>query len=164
MTPTPTSDDRAAISFVLLCVDENEDVPEEAVGGVGSDACPAGSVPLVRYDGTPLTAEGPAYGTVLTATEFKDGDLTEPVAAQWVSTEYDILGAVVGAGGNVCTFTDRDDDFLDTGAVESCGPGGNQPNADNQADDSGGSLWEELLDALGLLSIVAVALVAFRRW
>jgi hypothetical protein len=150
---------------VLLCVSEDEDVPEEAVGGAGSNACPDGSVPLVRYEGTPLTPEGPAYGTSVTATEFKDGDPTEPVAAEWVSTQYDILGAVVGAGGNVCTFSDQAGDGLpDTGTVESCGPGGNQPNVDNQADDSGGPLGAGLLDALGLLSIVAVALVASRRW
>ncbi|MEF8785810.1 MAG: hypothetical protein V5A45_07740 [Haloarculaceae archaeon] len=154
---------------MLLCVGEDEDVPEEAVGGAGSDACPEGSVPLVRYEGTPLTAEGPAYGTSVTATEFKDGDPTEPVAAQWVSTQYDIVGAVVGSGGDVCTFTDSENDNPtadnpDTGTVESCGPGGNQPNVDNQADDSGEPLGAGLLDALGLLSVVAVALVAFRRW
>jgi hypothetical protein len=150
---------------VLLCVDENSDVPENEVGGRGSTECPEGTVPLVRYEGTPLTAEGQTYGTSLEAIEFKEGDQQEPVVAEWESTEYDILGTVVGAGGNNCTDTDPADDGLpDTGTVESCGPGGNQPNVDNRADGSDGLRGSGLLNVLGFLSIVGVALVAYRRW
>ncbi|MCU4800939.1 integrin alpha [Halobacteria archaeon HArc-gm2] len=115
-TETETEDQRAAISFVLLCTTD-EGAP--TVGGAGSGDCPEGE-PFVRWEwtGSSFTVEDGDAGTTMEPSLFKEPN--EPVEAQWTSTTYDVTGAVVGAGGETCTFPGDPGDLPDTGDVESC--------------------------------------------
>ncbi len=148
---TGTPDERAAISFVILCVAEDADAPDEPVMGRGSDQCPSGSKPLVRWEwtGSTFAPEGDAEGTGVTATEFKEPG--EPVEASWTSSTFDILGAVVGSATDECTFTDPSGDGPpDSGNVESCGPPSGGPPAI-------GTGWLPSVDPLAVWFVTSVA-------
>lgn len=116
-TPTSTPDERAAISFVLLCTN---DEGVTSVGGRESDECPDGE-PFVRWEGNgnEFEAEEDSRGTTITATEFKEAG--EPVAAEWNSSIYNVTSAVVFGGRNTCTYTYSPDGTLpQNGTVETC--------------------------------------------
>jgi hypothetical protein len=147
-------------------VEDDLDVPEASIGGNGADACPdPGTVPLVRWEwtGSTFEAEGPEYGTSITVTSSKEPG--EPVEAQWISEEYDIQGAVVFGGGDLCTYDDANNDGVpDSGTVESCERGGGQPNVGGQ---TGGPQIPGLPIPLSVWALAAVAmsgLVVHRRW
>lgn len=149
LEPTETPDRRAAISYVLLC---SEDEGHPTVDGAGADACPEGD-PFVRWEwlGASFVAEDDQAGTTVVATEFKEPN--EPVEAGWTSTDHNVSGAVVGAGSETCTYGGDTGALPHGGSVETCpGTGG--------ASSATGLGIPGLDEVTGLFSLVGLVAIA----
>lgn len=163
-TPTATPDDRAAISYVLLCT-ADDGAPTD-VAGDGADQCPDGE-PFVRWewdeDESRFVAEGDERNTTVTATEYKDAEGTEPVEAEWTSGTYNVTGAVVRSGQEVCTYEyEPDGTFPQNGTVESCE---NSTGGGNGQGQAGPPNQSEVLhaQAVPLVALLGLGLLLRRR-
>lgn len=169
-TTTQTPDDRVAISFILLC-STDEDAPTD-VQEEGSEDCPDGGEPFVRWEwnGNQFVAEDEPHNTTMEATEFKDDEQNEPVEAEWTSGTYNVSGAVVGAGGDTCTYPGDSGPLPQNGTVESCsagngGGGGNQGNNGGNSGNQGGGPSSGMTNGIvPLLGLLATSALLRRRW
>lgn len=136
------------------------------MNGTGSDQCPNDGKAFVRWEWNESTnqfeAEGNADGTNLFATEYKDDNQEEPVEAEWTSSTYDITGAVVGAGGNTCTYEYSN---ASQGTVETCDSeaGGGQGQGQAAMTRPSGGLAGNFIPAISSLSLLAGAVLALRE-
>lgn len=101
----------------------------------------------------------------MTATEFKDEAETEPVEAEWTSGTYNVTGAVVRSGQEVCTYDYAPDgSFPQSGTVESCEDstgGGGDGSQDSSAAETG-PVDAQAIPLVGLLALGL--LLRRRRW
>lgn len=163
-TPTPTPDQRAAISHVLLCPTDEEAPP---VGGGNSDACEQGE-PFVRWDWDDednvfYVEEGGQQGTTITDSAVKDGDMSEPIEVEWTPSTSNVSGTVVGAGSNVCTYPGDSGPPQHNGTVETCeGSAGNSGNGP-PGQSSAPGLDNSVVGPLILLMLVGALTFNIRR-
>lgn len=159
-TPTDTPDRRAAISFVILCTQDAE--AEADVGGEGADECPKDGKAFVRWvwndDTNQFESEGSADGTTMTATEFKENG--EPVQARWTSETYNGTGAVVGSGGDTCTY---EYDKASSGTVESCDSSAGQGQGQAAITGPSAGMSQYFIPAISSASLLAGAVLVFRE-
>lgn len=130
---------------MLLCTNDDG---APTVGGAGSDACGDGE-PFVRWEwtGAGFVAENGPQGTTMVATEFKEPG--EPVEAEWTSSIYNVSGAVVGAGGDTCTYPGDSGSLPHSGTVESCeGSAGGGGAASVAFSDTVASSLSDVLDGI----------------